>query len=89
MAPTFFNDPEDMLWLYETHLPATTPRVFRSAMLYGNLDAPEQIHLFLCAEPHYDEVADSIYLDDGGDRLACEEESNAADVDFWQREGQP
>jgi len=49
------NTPEDMRWLRETHLPKMEYR-FHSALLIGNEDSPEEIHLF--------EEQDPLYTDD-------------------------
>jgi len=48
----FLQNPEDLRWLRQAHLPLAAP-AFRSAILYGNEDAPAKIELYADRMPHY------------------------------------
>lgn len=47
------NSPEDCEWLRDTHLKRYTgPAVgFAAAIIVGNMDCPQEIELYVCAEP--------------------------------------
>jgi len=55
---TILNTPEDMRWLWETHL-KKFPNVrfgkfeFKSASIFGNEDCPSKIELYRKLEPLY------------------------------------
>ena len=48
----FLQNPEDLQWLREVHLPLAAP-AFRSAIIYGSEDAPAKIELYADRMPHY------------------------------------
>lgn len=54
MKETFINEPEDMRWLREVHLPGLSPR-FKSAVISGNEDYPSSIAVYVEREPAYDD----------------------------------
>lgn len=57
---TFINDPDDMRWLREVHLPRL-PKRFKSALLIGNEDSSDVIQVYRKKDPSvYDEP--KIYL---------------------------
>jgi len=68
---TLLDTPEDLNWLHDVHLPSSAPRVFSCALLYGNEDAPDRVHLWKTSEPHYQQPPDAVYVSDGSERLVC------------------
>lgn len=54
MTETFINEPEDMQWLRDVHLPGLSPK-FKSAHIFGNEDSPSSIHVYVEREPAYDD----------------------------------
>ena len=48
------DTPEDMAWLREVHLP-NLPLKFRSAMVYGNEDYPDEIVVYESRDPNLDD----------------------------------
>ena len=54
MMCQFLNHPCDVQWLRDVHLAETTP-AFKSAIIYGNEDAPTKIELYAERMPRYDE----------------------------------
>ncbi len=48
------DDPEDMKWLRETHLPEL-PEKFKSALVYGNEDSPDKIVVYEDEDPRFDD----------------------------------
>lgn len=63
MSETFFCDPDDCIWLLETHLRDVPLPVewqaFKSFTITGNEDTPEEIRLYRSADP---EVGDASWL---------------------------
>lgn len=51
---TLLNTTKDMRWLREVHLP-TLPPQFKSAVFYGNEDAPSRIDAYLDRDPLYND----------------------------------
>ena len=52
---TFINTPDDMKWLRDVHLPRLSSK-FHSALLFGNEDSPDQIHVYEAEDPEvYDQ----------------------------------
>jgi hypothetical protein len=51
---TFLNDPEDITWLRETHIP-DLPQSIRSAVLYGNEDFPKRVDAYEEVDPSLDD----------------------------------
>jgi hypothetical protein len=50
----FFNDPEDVEWLFSTHLkgrPGRSLRGTKSFVLFGNEDSPDRLHVYAVKEP--------------------------------------
>jgi hypothetical protein len=54
MKETFINEPEDMRWLRDVHLPGLS-HSFKSAVIIGNEDYPSSIRVYLEREPAYDD----------------------------------
>jgi hypothetical protein len=63
MPRTFINKPEDMSWLFSTHLKALPPlagkslALCRSAIITGNEDCPDEIELHWAHNPLVYEMA--------------------------------
>lgn len=63
MRSTFINQPEDMAWLFSTHLKALPPlagkslALCRSAIVTGNEDCPDEIELHWAVHPLAYEMA--------------------------------
>lgn len=57
MRHNFCNSPEDIEWLNSTHLKGVTlPTIFKgfkSFEIIGNEDAPEEVKLYVDADPLY------------------------------------
>ena len=52
---TFISGAEDMQWLRDVHLKRLLPR-FKSAIIVGNEDCPDEIKVYASADPRYDAV---------------------------------
>ena len=50
MVQKFINDPEDMRWLRDVHLPSLGTR-YKSAVIYGNEDWPDKIEVYFSHDP--------------------------------------
>jgi len=62
---TFINTKDDMQWLRDVHLPRLSKK-FKSAILYGNEDYPDEIAVFEKRNPLYTDLAE-IYRADADD----------------------
>lgn len=48
---TFINTRSDMKWLSDVHFGGRLPTRFKSAIIYGNEDWPNEIHLYTKKDP--------------------------------------
>jgi len=66
---TILNSPEDMIWLWETHL-KEFPHIrfgrfeYRSASIFGNEDCPSRIKLYRKLEPLYTTKPSVVFVRD-------------------------
>lgn len=60
----FLDCNEDLEWLFSTHLSwmANHAHKFKSAILYGNEDAPERIDLYTSRDPLFEEFPTIVTL---------------------------
>jgi hypothetical protein len=55
-SPKFLNDPEDVQWLFATHLKDKSNPGVQSFLIYGNEDAPERVIGFASNDPLLSDV---------------------------------
>jgi len=48
---TFVDEPDDIAWLLDTHLPGLLDDGYKSAIIYGNEDSPDYIELYWARDP--------------------------------------